>query len=307
MGKITTLGIDLAKNVFQLHGVDGAGEVVLCRRLRRGQVATFFATLPPCLVGLEACGTAHFWAREIAASGHDVRLMPPGYVKPYVKRNKNDAADAEAVCEAVRRPSMRFVPVKTPEQQAALVAHSVRDLLVRQRTMLVNALRGHLAEFGIVAPRGIQKVEELIAVIGDESDARIPSSARRPLRVLATELAALELRIAALEAEIVARIRAILLPGVSRRSLKSVRSSPRGSRPQFRTLRSFDRAATSPLGSGSCRGKTQPAERPVLAASPSAATAHSGACSSAAPWRRCSARRFCRPIPGSASSAPVSQ
>ena len=208
MGKITTLGIDLAKNVFQLHGVDGAGEVVLCRRLRRGQVATFFATLPPCLVGLEACGTAHFWAREIAASGHDVRLMPPGYVKPYVKRNKNDAADAEAVCEAVRRPSMRFVPVKTPEQQAALVAHSVRDLLVRQRTMLVNALRGHLAEFGIVAPRGIQKVEELIAVIGDESDARIPSSARRPLRVLATELAALELRIAALEAEIVARIRA---------------------------------------------------------------------------------------------------
>ena len=208
MGEITTIGIDIAKLVFQLHGVDGAGDVVLCRRLRRGQVASFFAALPPCLVGMEACGTAHFWAREIGAFGHDVRLMPPGYVKPYVKRNKHDAADAEAVCEAVRRPSMRFVPVKTPEQQAALVAHSVRDLLVRQRTMLVNAMRGHLAEFGIVAPRGIHKVEELIAVIGDESDGRVPSSARRALRVLATEIAALELRIAALEAEIVARTRA---------------------------------------------------------------------------------------------------
>jgi transposase len=157
---------------------------------------------------MEACGTAHFWAREIAAFGHDVRLMPPGYVKPYVKRNKHDAADAEAVCEALRRPSMRFVPVRTAEQQAALVAHGVRDLLVRQRTMLVNAMRGHMAEFGIVAPRGIHKVEELTAVIGDESDGRLPSSARRALRVLATEFTALELRIAATETEIVARTRA---------------------------------------------------------------------------------------------------
>jgi len=135
MDEISTIGIDIAKHVFQLHGVDGAGEVVLCRRLRRGQVAGFFAALPPCVVRMEACGTAHFWAREIATFGHDVRLMPPGYVKPYVKRNKHDAADAEAVCEAVRRPSMRFVPVKTAEQQAALVAHSVRDLLVRQRRL----------------------------------------------------------------------------------------------------------------------------------------------------------------------------
>jgi transposase len=128
MDEVSTIGIDIAKHVFQLHGVDGAGEVVLCRRLR--QVASFFAALPPCTIGIEACGTAHFWAREITRCGHDVRLMPPGYVKPYVKRNKHDAADAEAVCEAVRRPSMRFVPVKTAEQQAALVAHSVRDLLV---------------------------------------------------------------------------------------------------------------------------------------------------------------------------------
>lgn len=202
-----TIGIDIAKHVFQLHGVDAAGTIVLSRRLRRGQVTAFFAALPPCLVGMEACATAHFWAREIAAFGHDVRLMPPGYVKPYVKRNKHDAADAEAVCEAVRRPSMRFVPAKTPEQQAALVAHSVRDLLVRQRTMLVNALRGHLAEFGIVAQQGIHKVQELTAVIADETDRRIPSSARSALRTLSAELAALDLRITGVETEIVARIR----------------------------------------------------------------------------------------------------
>jgi transposase len=208
MGEIITIGVDIAKHVFQLHGVDVSGEVVLCRRLPRGRVAAFFAALPPCLIGIEACGTAHFWAREIAAFGHDVRLMPPGYAKPYVKRNKHDAADAEAVCEAVRRPSMRFVPVKTPEQQAALVSHGVRDLLVRQRTMLVNAMRGHLAEFGVVAPRGVHKVEELITATNDESDERIPSSARRALRVLATELVTLDLRIAAIEAEIGARAKA---------------------------------------------------------------------------------------------------
>jgi transposase len=203
MDEISTIGIDIAKHVFQLHGVDEAGRVVLCRRLRRSQVASLFAALPPCVVGIEACGTAHFWAREIARCGHEVRLMPPSYVKPYVKRNKHDAADAEAVCEAVRRPSMRFVPVKTAEQQAALVAHSVRDLLIRQRTMLVNALRGHLAEFGIVAPRGIQKVDELAAVVADESDGRLPASARNVLRTLTAELAALELRITRLETEIV--------------------------------------------------------------------------------------------------------
>jgi hypothetical protein len=143
---------------------------------------------------------------------HDVRLMPPGYVKPYAKHNKHDAADAEAVCEAVRRPSMRFVPIKTAELQAALVAHSVRDLLVRQRTMLVNALRGHLAEFGIVAPRGIQKVEELAAVVADESDERLPANARNALRTLAAELAALDLRITRLETEIVARAKTDACP-----------------------------------------------------------------------------------------------
>jgi len=205
MDEVSTIGIDIAKHVFQLHGVDGAGEVVLCRRLRRGQVMRFFAALPPCIVGIEACGTAYFWAREIASCGHDVRLMPPSYVKPYVKRNKHDAADAEAVCEAVRRPSMRFVPIRTAEQQAALVAHTVRDLLVRQRTMLVNALRGHLAEFGIVAPRGLHKADELAAVVADENDGRIPASARKALRILVAEFAALDLRITRLETEIVAQ------------------------------------------------------------------------------------------------------
>lgn len=206
-----TIGIDIAKHVFQLHGVDAAGKVVLCRRLRRGQVVAFFAALPPCLVGMEACGTAHFWARESAAFGHDVRLMPSGYVKPYVKRNKHDAADAEAVCEAVRRPSLRFVPVKTPASQAALVAHSVRDLLVRQRTMLVNALRGHLAEFGIVAPHGLHKVEDLVAVVADATDGRLPSRARGTLRLLAAELAAIDRSIMPIEAKIVARSRTDLV------------------------------------------------------------------------------------------------
>src|SRR3982075_978584 len=179
MSEISTIGIDLSKHVFQLHGVDEAGQVVLCRRMRRGQVAAFFAALPPCLIGMEACGTAHFWAREIAAFGHEVRLMPPGYVKPYVKRNKHDAADAEAVCEAVRRPSMRFVPVKTAEQQSALLMHRGRELLVRQRTMLANALRGHLAEFGLIAAQGLHNVAGLIAIVRNDEDGRVPDMARR--------------------------------------------------------------------------------------------------------------------------------
>jgi transposase len=148
MGDITTIGLDLAKSVFQVHAVDEAGTVMMRKRLRRSQVLAFFAGIPPCLVGLEACATAHHWARELIALGHEARLMPPNYVKAYVKRNKHDVADAEAICEAVRRPSMRFVPVKTAEQQSALMMHRARDLLIRQRTMLVNALRGHLAEFG---------------------------------------------------------------------------------------------------------------------------------------------------------------
>jgi transposase len=151
---ITTIGLDLAKSIFQVHGVDANGRVVIRKSLRRAQMLPFFARLPSCLVGMEACGTSHYWARELIKLGHEVRLMPPAYVKPYVKRSKTDAADAEAVCEAVTRPTMRFVPVKSPEQQAALSMHRARDLLVKQRTQLVNMIRGLLAEFGINIPKG---------------------------------------------------------------------------------------------------------------------------------------------------------
>ena len=162
MGEITTIGLDLAKNIFQVHGIDETGTAVLIKRLRRSQVVAFFAGLPPCLVGMEACATAHHWARELTRLGHEVRLMTPQYVKAYVKRNKNDAADAAAICEAVKRPSMRFVPAKTIEQQSALLMHRARDLLIRQRTMLVNALRGHMAEFGLIEAQGLHKVAGLI-------------------------------------------------------------------------------------------------------------------------------------------------
>lgn len=153
--QVTTLGLDLGKRVFQVHGIDAAGRVVVRRKLQRAEVAGFFADLAPCLVGIEAYATAPYWARVTAAHGHQVRLMPPAYVKPYVRRSKTDAADAEAICEAVGQANMRFVPVKSASQQAALSQHRVRDLLVRQRTMLINALRGHLGEFGIIGPAGI--------------------------------------------------------------------------------------------------------------------------------------------------------
>src|SRR4028119_1708212 len=185
--EVTTIGLDIAKRVFQAHGVDARGRAVLRRKLGRSEVLDFFRALPPCLVGMEACGTARHWAREIRALGHEVRLIPAAYVRPYVKRGKADAADAEAICEAVTRPTMRFVPVKTPEQQAVLVLHRTRDLLVRQRTMLVNALRGHMAEFGIVAPQGISRVAGLVALLMGEDEATLPSLARRALRGLAAE------------------------------------------------------------------------------------------------------------------------
>src|SRR5436190_7931667 len=162
MQTITTIGFDIAKSVFQVHGVDAAGEVILRRELRRRHVVAFFQKLPPCLVGIEACASSHYWSRELQALGHTVRLMPPTYVKPYVKRNKNDAADAEAIYEAVTRANMRFVPTKTPEQQSGMVLHRTRHLFIRQQTAVINAIRTHLAEFGIVAPVGRNGVEELL-------------------------------------------------------------------------------------------------------------------------------------------------
>jgi len=200
--EVTTIGLDLAKNVFQVHGVDDEGTVVIRRQLRRSRVLPFFKKLPPCLIGIEACATAHHWARQLIGLGHRVKLMPPHYVKAYVKRNKNDAADAEAICEAVTRPSMRFVAVKTMEQQRVLMVHRTRELLVRQRTMLVNAIRAHMAEFGVVARVGLPQVKELLAVIADPDDERIPPPARTCLEGLARQLLSLEREITTTEQRI---------------------------------------------------------------------------------------------------------
>jgi len=185
--EITTIGLDLAKHWFQVHGVDANGRVVVRRRLWRSGVIAYFRSLEPCLVGMEACATAHYWARELIALGHRVKLMPPAYVKAYVKRNKNDAADAEAICEAVARPSMRFVPVKDAEQQSVLMLHRARSLLVRQRTMLVNALRAHMAEFGIIAPQGLRHVEILTKTIAHQQE-RLPELARAILQMIVGQL-----------------------------------------------------------------------------------------------------------------------
>ncbi|MGB6911059.1 MAG: IS110 family transposase, partial [Methyloceanibacter sp.] len=167
MEKISTVGVDIAKSVFQVHGVDAQGNVAVRRQLKRRQVLPFFKKLPPCLIGIEACATSHHWSREFQGLGHVVRLMPPAYVKPYIKRGKNDAADAEAICEAVTRPTMRFVETKTRDQQAVLMLHRTRHMFVRQRTALINAIRAHLAEFGIVAPVGRKGVDDLLYVIAD--------------------------------------------------------------------------------------------------------------------------------------------
>ena len=200
--QVSTIGFDLAKNVFQAHGVDAAGKVTVTKQLRRGQVMGFFAELPPCLVGMEACATAHHWARELTMLGHTVRLMPASYVKAYVKRGKNDAADAAAICEAVTRPSMRFVPAKTAEQQAVLMLHRTRDLLVRQRTQLINAMRAHLAELGIVAAQGRDGVSALIAIVMDETSDRLPRLARKALQALLTQLDVLQQQIGTLKRDI---------------------------------------------------------------------------------------------------------
>jgi transposase len=202
--QFTTIGLDLAKQVFQIHGVDAKGAVVVRKRLRRSEVIRFFSRIEGCLVGMEACATAHYWARELAGLGHTVRLVPPSYVKPYVKRGKTDAADAEAICEAVTRPTMRFVPIKAAEQQAALMLHRSRDLLVRQRTMLANAIRAHFAEFGIIAPQGIGRIGELAALLVGEGPAPLPAVARQVLGTLIGQLQVLGEQVAALEAQIVA-------------------------------------------------------------------------------------------------------
>lgn len=188
MQVVTTVGLDIAKSVFQVHGIDAAGQVAIRRQLKRRYVLAFFEKLPPCLVGIEACASSHHWSRELKALGHTVRLMPPAYVKPYVKRQKNDATDAEAICEAVTRANMRFVATKTPEQQSGLTLHRTRHLFIRQQTAVINVIRAHLAEFGIVAPVGRKGVEALLNVVTDASDQRVPVVARMCLAALGAQL-----------------------------------------------------------------------------------------------------------------------
>jgi len=202
--EISTIGLDLAKSIFQVHAISGTGETVVRKAVRRSQVLPFFTKLPSCRVGIEACGTSHHWARELSRLGHDVRLMPPAYVKPYVKRGKNDANDAEAICEAVTRPTMRFVPVKSPEQQAALALHRSRDLLVKQRTQLVNMIRGLLAEFGIEMARGLHHALELAKRLVDGRAPDVPELAQRVVTGLAQQIGSLQIQLAILEKELLA-------------------------------------------------------------------------------------------------------
>src|SRR5471030_791416 len=202
MGELSTIGVDIAKSVFQIHGVDAEGMVVIRRRIGRAKVLEFFAGLPSFLVGMEACATAHQWGRELKKFGHDTRLMPPTYVKAYVKRGKNDAADAAAICEAVTRPSMRFVPIKSVEQQSVLMLHRARDLLIRQRTQLTNALRSHLAELGLVAEKGREGLHQLAAIVMECGNERLPSDARFACQAIITQLHAVQIEISGLDKRI---------------------------------------------------------------------------------------------------------
>jgi transposase len=243
--QVARIGLDVAKNVFQVHGVDADGAVVVRRRLRRDDLLDFFATLPRCVVGLEACSASHHWARELVRLGHDARMMPARYVKPYVQRGKSDALDAAAIREAVSRPTMRFAAIKTVEQQSALALHRSREILVKQETMLVNLIRGCLGEFGIVAPLGVRRVEELVAVVRDEADDRLPPEARLAMTTVAGQLDDLQRRIRDLERAILrwhrqneASRRLASIPGVGPITASAVVATV-GSVESFKSARHF--------------------------------------------------------------------
>ena len=280
MQRITTIGLDIAKSVFQVHGVDADGHVVVRRQLKRRYVLAFFQKLPPCLVGIEACASAHHWSRELQALGHTVKLMPPAYVKPYVKRHKNDAADAEAICEAVTRANMRFVATKTPEQQSCLTLHRTRHLLMRQQTSVINAIRSHLAEFGIVAPVGRNGVEQLLGVVADSKDKRLPEIARACVAALGAQLRVLKVQI--LEFDRMIRAGA---PIQSRRAsgwIRSLVSAPCWPPlwlPALPIREPSGQGGISQPGSGWCRSRTRAAARSGSAVSASGAIAICAVCS----------------------------
>ena len=284
MVEVSTIGLDIAKSVFQVHGVDGTGAVVIRKRVSRAKVLEFFGGLSPCLVGIEACPSAHHWSRELQALGHTVRLMPPSYVKAYLKRSKNDANDAAAICEAVTRPSMRFVPIKTEQQQSGLMLHRSRQLLVRQRTMLSNAIRGHMAELGIISAKGRNGTAELLRIIANAADDRIPPIARSCLDLLARQYGTITTEIGGLDQRIQAWHRACEdsrrleeIPGMAR--LWQPHWLPRSA-----TGGSSARGAILPPGSAWCRSSIRPAARSGSAVSPSKAIVTCGGCWSPAPW-----------------------
>ena len=267
MGEVSTIGLDLAKSVFQAHGADEIGKVVFRKKLRRDQVLEFFASQPKCLVAMEACASAHFWARELASIGHTTKLIAPNYVKPFVKRQKNDMADAQAICEAAQRPTMRLITPKSAEAQAAATVFRARDLLVRQRTQLINALRGHLAEYGMVLRKGADKAAALIELVSTPT-LEVPEQARSILEVLAQTLEIMQAKIATLDAEIAKRARA---DGVAKRLMSIPAVGPSSLPPWWRwrqSSRPSNAGATSPPGSGSRRSSTQAAAKSGWAGSP---------------------------------------
>ena len=248
--KVTTVGLDLAKNVFQVYGIDSTGKVIVRRSLRRRQMMPFFGKLEPCLIGIEACGTSHFWSRELQALGHEVKLMPPIYVKPYVKRGKTDAADAEAICEAVTRPTMRFVAIKSAEQQSVLALHRTRYLLVGQRTQLVNMIRSQLAELGIVLAKGIHHALRLVDQLVEGVVPDIPPLACKIVIALAEQIRELQARVAMIEARSRPGSAATTWPNGSRPFRGLVTSPPRRWQPRSPIRTGSHRLASLPPRSG---------------------------------------------------------